>query len=308
MIYSCNSYPKAPFTVKQIGWFSQSYKLQVISEELGSVWSMNFTSNALFFCTEITYLLGSGQIATSIASLSQLFMGCTFSPSLGISAQKCGHRGSEIDILVKVYKWKPSVAVTNKMTFRSQSRKIPPSAGLGLCGEQYWFPYWHDFMPLLRHTTPNPRSEATRKGPLWYAHSSVPPTSTSQEWQPEVKPEDPRTLVAERNVLAFSGGLVWTYPYPRLCRSLREYEEVLGCGKFKRHIHEESQHLAVHAHHRHHHIVSATSFPRAMLVWILWIQRVSRHWWQVLILPLQIPEAGETIVFAECQTQILEMV
>lgn len=106
-----------------------------------------------FFCTEITYLLGSGQIATSIASLSQLFMGCTFSPSLGISAQKCGHRGSEIDIFVKVYKWKPSVALTNKMAFRSQSRKIPTSASLGLCGEQYWFPYWHDFMPLLRHTT-----------------------------------------------------------------------------------------------------------------------------------------------------------
>lgn len=98
--------------------------------------------------------------------VTQIFMGCTFSPSLGISAQKCGHRGSEIDIFMKVSKWKPSVALTNEMAFRSQSRKIPTSAGLGLCGEQYWFPYWHDFMSLLRHTTPNPRSEATRKGPF----------------------------------------------------------------------------------------------------------------------------------------------
>lgn len=54
---------------------------------------------------------------------------------LDLRIEKCGHRDSKVHIFVKVYKWKPSVALKNEIAFRSQPRKILTSASLCRYGE-----------------------------------------------------------------------------------------------------------------------------------------------------------------------------
>lgn len=57
MIYFCNSYPKASFSVKQTGWFSQPPKLLVVSDRVQEYTIHQFHPICSSFWTEFTCLL-----------------------------------------------------------------------------------------------------------------------------------------------------------------------------------------------------------------------------------------------------------
>lgn len=98
-----------------------------------------------------------------------------------------------------------------------------------------------------------------------------------------------------------------------LCRSLRECEEVIGCGCIQNHIHIESQHSAAHAHHAHHHFDFSHQFAQGHVDLVSLdprdVKTPGTSEKAVLILPLQMPEAdGAEVLPADCQIDTVEIV
>lgn len=151
------------------------------------------------------------------------------------------------------------VTLKHKMAFNTTVQEKPHLLQIGLHTENSpGFRSDSYFMSSPEPTIQNPKSKDTGKVPLQYAdslhtpraHSAGPPTSTSQQWQPEPMRGEPSTSSRDE-YLHVLWLVLLDVPISDVPKVIGKYEEIVGHGWIQAYIHIKLQHPTVHTQHRH---------------------------------------------------------